>query len=82
MKQKQSFKKNISFIKIAIVSILPIVMLGIYVGYLSFNSKNSYNVYLVLKKQKLKLEVSIDRLQYENANLQKKFFELKNLEPE
>ena len=57
-------------------------MLGIYVGYLSFNSKNSYNVYLVLKKQKLKLEVSIDRLQYENANLQKKFFELKNLEPE
>jgi cell division protein FtsB len=82
LKNKQSFKKNISFIKIAIYSTLIIILIGIYVGYLTFNSKNSYNVYATLQKQKNTLQVNINILQEENAKLQKEFFELKNLEPE
>ena len=82
MKPKQSFKSNISFIKIASISTVIVILLGIYIGYLSTSSKNSYNVYLKLQERQNNLQNNIENLQEQNAKLQKKFFELKNLEPE
>ncbi|WP_228126530.1 septum formation initiator [Candidatus Marinarcus aquaticus] len=43
---------------------------------------NSYEVYDSLKNKKAYLKNEITRLQFENARLQKEYFELKNLEPE
>lgn len=55
---------------------------AIYVSNLLFYGKNSYEVYEKLKQKKSQLKYEIKRLQYENASLQKKYLELKNLEPE
>ena len=83
MKSKRVFlKKNYSFLKNAVVSIFIIIILGLYIGCLAFSSKNSYDVYKKLRYEKKALTVNIDILQDQNAKLQKKFFELENLEPE
>jgi len=55
---------------------------AIYISNLMFAGKNSYEVYSHLKKKKLQLKNDIKQLQFENATLQKKYLELKNLEPE
>jgi hypothetical protein len=39
-------------------------------------------VYIKLERKKLQLQNDIKQLQFENAILQKKYLELKNLEPE
>jgi cell division protein FtsB len=70
------------FILTAIVGASMVLTISIYVGYLLYLGKNSYKVYSKLQKKKLQLKYDIKRLQYENASLQKKYLELKNLEPE
>ncbi len=70
------------FIFISIVMVVLTFIMAYYIAYLLFYGDNSYEVYSHLKKKKITLEKDIHRLQIENATLQKKYFELKNLEPE
>ena len=68
-----------------IVFVLFSLALTIYLSYHATNvlfGDNSLQVYNSLKNKKEYLEEEILRLQKENAYLQKKYFELKNLEPE
>ena len=57
-------------------------ILAYYISHLLFYGNNSYEVYTHLQDRKVKLQKDIHYLQIENATLQKKYFELKNLEPE
>ncbi len=59
---------------------LAVVMTALFVGEMLFG-KNSLEVYLSLEKNKKTLEKKIYKLKRENASLQKKYFELKNLMP-
>lgn len=77
-KRNTSTKK---FIVIAISSIAFTMFLSYHVSIILFG-ENSLEVYSDLKDKKVYLENEILRLQKENANLQKEYFELKNLEPE
>ena len=70
------------FILISSVLVVLTFVLAFYIADLLFYGKNSYEVYANLKDRKIKLEQDIKILQYKNATLQKKYFELKNLEPE
>ncbi len=74
--------ENRQFIVLSIVSVFFTFVLAYYISNLLFYGKNSYEVYSNLKDRKVKLQTDIKTLQYENAMLQKKYFELKNLEPE
>lgn len=69
------------FIVIAISSIAFTMFLSYHVSIILFG-ENSVEVYNDLKDKKAFLQSEITRLQKENANLQKEYFELKNLEPE
>jgi cell division protein FtsB len=73
---------NKKFIVISTFLVLITFILAYYIANLLFYGKNSYEVYSNLENKKLKLQKDIKMLQYENAMLQKKYFELKNLEPE
>jgi len=73
---------NKRFILIAISLILLTFIIAYYIANLLFYGNNSYEVYSNLQDRKMKLQKDIKMLQYENAMLQKKYFELKNLEPE
>jgi len=73
---------NKKFIFISILLVLFTFLLAYYIANLLFYGKNSYEVYVNLQDRKAKLQKDIKLLQYENAALQKKYFELKNLEPE
>lgn len=75
-------KENRKFIIISLVLLVLTFSFAYYVANILFYGKNSYEVYANLKNRKAKLQTDIKRLQYENALLQKKYFELKNLEPE
>jgi cell division protein FtsB len=75
-------KENRKFIIISLVLLVFTFSFAYYVANILFYGKNSYEVYANLKNRKAKLQTDIKRLQYENALLQKKYFELKNLEPE
>ena len=77
-KRNTSTKK---FIVIAIGSIAFTMFLSYHVSIILFGD-NSLEVYMDLKDKKEFLQSEITRLQKENANLQKEYFELKNLEPE
>ncbi|BCZ18827.1 hypothetical protein NHP190012_04690 [Helicobacter sp. NHP19-012] len=57
-----------------------VVALGVYVGCLFFGD-NSLEVLMGLKRKQVTLYEKVQNLQYENAKLQKKLFELKELEP-
>lgn len=69
------------FIVIAIGSIAFTMFLSYHVSIILFG-ENSLEVYSDLIDKKNYLQNEITRLQKENANLQKEYFELKNLEPE
>ncbi|MEA3314714.1 MAG: septum formation initiator [Campylobacterota bacterium] len=56
--------------------------MAFYISNLLFAGKNTYGVYTDLKYKKQQLELNIRKIQLENANLQKQYLELKNLEPE
>ena len=76
-----SYKKHTNFIIVAILATVITFVLSIYIANLLFG-KNSLEVYSALKIKRLQLQESIKSLQFENAKLQKEYFELKNLEPE
>ena len=59
---------------------LFVVLTAMFIGEMLFG-KNSLEVYLALQKDKSLLEKKIYRLKSENAALQKKYFELKNVMP-
>ena len=59
---------------------LAVVMAALFIGEMLFG-KNSLEVYLALEKDQVKLEKKIYLLKNENATLQKKYFELKNIMP-
>lgn len=75
-------RQNKQFILTALFLVFLTFAFAYYIADLLFYGKNSYEVYDNLKDRKAKLQTDIKRLQYENATLQKKYFELKNLEPE
>lgn len=75
-------RENKQFIFVAIILVITTFGLAYYIANLLFYGKNSYEVYSQLKNKKAKLQYDIKTLQYENATLQKQYFELKNLEPE
>ena len=81
-KKKRNIKGKVKFILFVIVAVIITILLARYVSELLFEGKNSLKVYDALKKQKTQLQYSIKRLQFDNARLQKEYFELKNLEPE
>jgi cell division protein FtsB len=58
-----------------------VIIAAIFIGETLFG-KNSLEVYLSLKKDKVHLAQKIDKLQYQNAALQKEFFELNSLFPD
>jgi len=58
-----------------------VILLGIYVGNVLFG-KSSLEVLWSLKTDKERLELRIDELKKENADLQKKLFELQQLDPD
>lgn len=78
----QALKNNKKFIINSFLLVILTLAFGIYVGNLLFYGKNSYEVYSDLKTKKAQLQEDIKRLHLENANLQKQYLELKNLEPE
>ena len=79
---KEKFKNSVKFIAIVFISVAVTILLAKYVSEILFDGKNSLKVYNALKQQKDKLKSSIKQLQFDNARLQKEYFELKNLEPE
>jgi len=78
----KQFNENKQFIFISTALITITFVLAYYISHLLFFGNNSYEVYSHLKDRKVHLQTNINRLQIENATLQKKYFELKNLEPE
>jgi len=75
-------KKRMKFIIFAFITIVITILFASYVSQLLFSGKNSLEVYNALKIKKVNLENDIKTLQFDNAKLQKAYFELKNLEPE
>ncbi len=78
----QSLKKKLKFIILVSFAVMLTIAFAKYVSDILFDGKNSLDVYTKLKKQKQQLNYSIKKLQFDNARLQKEYFELKNLEPE
>ena len=67
-------------LKTLLVTAIGILLFGIYVGVLIFG-ENSLTVLHQLKEKKQTLIREGKRLKNENKNLQKEYFELKQLEP-
>jgi len=78
----EQLTNNKKFIFISTFLVVGTFILAYYISHLLFYGDNSYEVYSHLKDRKSKLQTDIHHLQIENATLQKKYFELKNLEPE
>jgi len=78
----KQFNNNKQFIFISTILIVITFVIAYYISHLLFYGNNSYEVYSHLQDRKVKLQNDIKYLQIENAALQKKYFELKNLEPE
>lgn len=78
---KVKLSENLNFIIIAVFSVVVTLLLAYY-AFILLYGKNSYNVYVNLLDKKQNLQIDIKNLQQENALLQKKYLELKNLEPE
>ncbi|MEA3498727.1 MAG: septum formation initiator family protein [Campylobacterota bacterium] len=82
MKFINLIKSNFKFLLLSFSLVIFIIISAIYIANLLFAGKNSYGVYSSLKNKKIQLQNEIKQLQFENADLQKKYLELKNLEPE
>ena len=78
----QKLIENKNFIFTSVFLTVITFALAYYLSNLLFYGKNSYEVYKNLKDKKVNLQYNINALQIENATLQKKYLELKNLEPE
>jgi len=66
--------------KTLVVTMIGILLFGIYIGVLIFG-ENSLTVLQQLKEKKQNLIQENARLKNKNQYLQKKYFELKQLEP-
>jgi cell division protein FtsB len=75
----QETEKHSSFFYPILIA-LVVVLTAMFIGEMLFG-KNSLEVYLALKNDKLVLEKKIYHLKNQNAALQKKYFELKNVMP-
>ncbi|MGB5867777.1 MAG: septum formation initiator [Arcobacteraceae bacterium] len=78
----EMLNNNKQFILVSTALVVITFVTAYYISNLLFYGNNSYEVYAHLKDRKVKLQNDIHQLQIENATLQKKYFELKNLEPE
>ena len=78
----QWLKENKSFLFNATLIVALTFILLYYTVEVLFYGKNSYAQYEKLQNNKAQLQYDIKRLQIQNANLQKQYLELKNLEPE
>ena len=78
----EMLNNNKQFIFLSTVLVVITFIIAYYISNLLFYGKNSYEVYSNLQDRRVKLQKDIQHLQIENATLQKKYFELKNLEPE
>jgi len=78
----EKISNNKQFIFISTAMVVVTFVLAYYISHLLFYGNNSFEVYTHLNNKKIKLQKDIHQLQIENATLQKKYFELKNLEPE
>ncbi len=78
----EMLNNNKQFILVSAALVVITFVTAYYISNLLFYGNNSYEVYAHLKDKKVKLQNDIHQLQIENATLQKKYFELKNLEPE
>ncbi len=67
-------------LKTFLVTVLGILLFGIYVGVLVYG-ENSLTVLHQLKEKKQGLSLEEKILKVENQRLQKEYFELKQLEP-
>ncbi len=72
-------KRDYTFLQ-NILIVLSVIIAAIFIGETLFG-KNSLEVYLSLQDDKMRFEKKIDKLQHENAALQKEYFELKSLLP-
>lgn len=77
IKRAYSFK---SIFNLAIATVC-VILFGIYIGNVMFG-KRSLDVMLSLQDQKEQLKKDVEILKRRNAELQKSFFELKDLEPQ
>lgn len=77
----KQLKHSKRFFYMVFFSVLLTIIFATYISNLLYG-KNSYTVYSNLIDKKNQLQSDIKRLQLENANLQKQYLELKNLEPE
>ena len=64
-----------------LVIALGVVMAALFISEMLFG-KNSLEVYLALQKDDVTLDKKIYQLQNQNAALQKRYFELKNIMPD
>lgn len=76
IKKSYSFK---SFFRLLAITIC-VVLFGIYIGNMMFG-KRSLDVMLNLQDQREQLKKDVEILKKRNAELQKTYFELKDLEP-
>ncbi|QCD51804.1 septum formation initiator [Campylobacter sp. RM16192] len=76
IKRTYSFK---SFLRLFTITIL-VVLFGVYIGNMMFG-KRSLDVMLNLQDQREQLKKDVEILKKYNAELQKTYFELKDLEP-
>ena len=67
-------------LKAFLVTVLGILVFGVYVGVLIYG-ENSLTVLNQLKEKKQNLSLEEKILKMENQRLQKEYFELKQLEP-
>lgn len=76
IRRSYSFK---NFLRLFIITII-VILFGIYIGNMMFG-KRSLDVMLNLQEQREQLKKDVEILKKYNAELQKTYFELKDLEP-
>lgn len=76
IRRSYSFK---NFLRLFIITII-VILFGIYIGNMMFG-KRSLDVMLNLQDQRERLKKDVEILKKYNAELQKTYFELKDLEP-
>lgn len=76
IRRSYSFK---NFLRLFIITII-VILFGIYIGNMMFG-KRSLDVMLNLQDQREQLKKDVEILKKYNAELQKTYFELKDLEP-
>ncbi|QKG30173.1 MULTISPECIES: septum formation initiator [unclassified Campylobacter] len=76
IRRSYSFK---NFLRLFIITII-VILFGVYIGNMVFG-KRSLDVMLNLQDQRERLKKDVEILKKYNAELQKTYFELKDLEP-